>query len=569
MISVSGTLPDLRLCRGCDRIECRCLVEASRDRINRALQSSSQRDLLGGCRRFIPKKKLYDVLTRKTVAKHLSLFFTRDNDLGNQLAARIAPEDLEICACHKVECTGRRILFASLLQIGREDYLRIVCRSGSEICDSSLPVRKDSTLSGIHPNGSPALIDGEYELLESKQGQLRYHYLNRLYTAEEPVAQLYDGACLPLSNLEHYDDPKKKQSSSSHTVRRITFLGDHHKLDSGSNHFILKTFRDPLDTEDARSDFEAEWRANRQAPRHDRIVSLLCAFEFRNGYHLIFPLAPERDLRSVWEKKESANVPGYSTRWLLNECVGIAEAVAAIHEPQSLLVHLDIKSANILCFESRTEGQVSLKLKLSDFGISRTLDELQKHGVGESTVTYSPPELEFGDDILLKYDVWSLGCLYLEFITWAFYGVQGVSDFSKRRLDELDDKRTSHVKGINKADRFFKRLSHARKWHDIRSIRFHGPYQSTDPLSEKTTRSLRNFGSVSRENQIHNQLKKCVRDHISDLDSKSQNIPEFQGLLRIIKDRMLVIDVEKRASSADIRADLQNLIGSDSASISN
>ncbi|KAI1258789.1 kinase-like domain-containing protein [Xylariaceae sp. FL1019] len=391
MTSVSSSQPSLHQCQDCGRAQCQCPLEASRDRINRGLQSHSRRDLLNGCRRFVPKKELFDVLTRKTVAKHLRLFFKGDDDLGNVLAARVAPYDLETCSCHKIECTGRRVIFASLLQIGREDYMPIVCQSGAGFCDSSLPFRHD-TLSRLQSDGRLTLTKQEYDLLESGQGQLRYHHLNRLHIAEGPVVELYDGACLPLSNLEHYDDVKKKQSNSSHTVTRITVLRHHHSLDNGSDDFVLKTFRNPLDTQDARSDFEVELRANRQAPRHDRIVPLLSAFEFRNGFHLVFPLAAQRDLRSVWENKKSAEVPGYSARWLLTECIGVAEAVAAIHGPDSLLLHLDIKSANILCFESTTGGQVSLKLKLSDFGISRTLDEL--HHIEEYTNTYSPQSVD-------------------------------------------------------------------------------------------------------------------------------------------------------------------------------
>ncbi|KAI1258790.1 hypothetical protein F5Y18DRAFT_433920 [Xylariaceae sp. FL1019] len=136
-------------------------------------------------------------------------------------------------------------------------------------------------------------------------------------------------------------------------------------------------------------------------------------------------------------------------------------------------------------------------------------------------------------------------------------------------MNELDDKRTSNTKGTNRTDRFFKRLAHPPKWHDIGHIRFHGPQQSTHTVTKKTTQSWRNPISVTRgENQIHNQLKNCVVEHISHLNSKSQHIPEFQGLLRIIENYMFVVNTEMRASSMGIVAALQNLISVDGALVS-
>lgn len=38
-----------------------------------------------------------------------------------------------------------------------------------------------------------------------------------------------------------------------------------------------------------------------------------------------------------------------------------------------------------------------------------------------------------------KYDIWSLGCVFLEFVTWLVKGPAGVNKFSEKRFREAED----------------------------------------------------------------------------------------------------------------------------------
>lgn len=48
--------------------------------------------------------------------------------------------------------------------------------------------------------------------------------------------------------------------------------------------------------------------------------------------------------------------------------------------------------------------------------------------------TYEPPEVKIGRAVSRAYDIWSLACLYLEFITWLLMGGKAIDEFSECRL---------------------------------------------------------------------------------------------------------------------------------------
>jgi hypothetical protein len=64
----------------------------------------------------------------------------------------------------------------------------------------------------------------------------------------------------------------------------------------------------------------------------------------------------------------------------------------------------------------------------------------------EATKTYAPPEFELVDHPCSRsFDIWSLGCVFLEFMCWLVQGGSGsenpVDAFQKARY--LEDKNTS------------------------------------------------------------------------------------------------------------------------------
>lgn len=204
----------------------------------------------------------------------------------------------------------------------------------------------------------------------------------------------------------------------------------------------------------AETDFEDEMAANQRAT-HPRITPLLAAFKHRNKFHLLFPWADGGNLQQLWRKYEpypgldGQKAPWFSVEWMVDQCYHIADALATIHGHPSnegghfyqSQLHHDIKPENVLCFDDSRDGTSTFKLKLTDFGLSLPADSqsnLPRDLIAE-TKTYRPPERDIeGSNLGQKWDIWCLGCLYLDFITWAILGHRGVRKFEKARLDEKD-----------------------------------------------------------------------------------------------------------------------------------
>ncbi|KAI1124967.1 kinase-like protein [Nemania abortiva] len=477
-------------------------------------------------------------------------------DVSVRLAAQIAPEREEKCHCQKDTCTGKRIIFASLLRVGREDYIQcIIDRRSATFCDSTQPLKFD-TLSEVQYNAR-GLTGKEWQLLENAQWQIRAHYLSGLSVNAEEPAKLDDGAVLPLTEICSIITD---QTNMSRDISRVTIHPDHHQLARDSNIFVLKTFRNPRYRDLAEYDFKAELQGNQRAPRHDRIVPLLTAFEFGNGFHLIFPYAAEGDLHSLWKKYDvlnrSPDTHWYSPQWLLTECLGIAEALAATHQPSSEdsgrvpQLHADIKPRNILCFRN---DQNEFSLKLSDFGSSRKVrPDLTLEVSGDNVAyiyTYRPPEYDTEECISLKYDVWCLACLYLEFITWAVAGYDAIDRFSQSRLGEKNDRLALARKGEDLEDTFFKKAARPPRWYDLSSLRVGAWSQRIEKVTKKVTRSRRSFNVSRGEIKVSCRIKDSVKDHISGLLTSGLCIPEIKDFLEIVEIQMLVVEMEQRASS--------------------
>jgi serine/threonine protein kinase len=153
--------------------------------------------------------------------------------------------------------------------------------------------------------------------------------------------------------------------------------------------------------------------------------------------HFVFPWAEQGNLRTFWTENTASIKEDNHIIWAFDQLLGLADAIWALHDKNYR--HGDLKPDNILCFKvpnSRVEDLTSCVLVISDVGLSRGHDELThlrsrtKLASGE-TKTYAGPETTmFPDDpTLRRYDIWSLGCLYLEFIIWVLYGFDELERF--------------------------------------------------------------------------------------------------------------------------------------------
>jgi serine/threonine protein kinase len=227
--------------------------------------------------------------------------------------------------------------------------------------------------------------------------------------------------------------------------------------------------------------------------RHKHLISILATYIHHGEYHFIFPWAAA-DLHGYWKninQKPSETESDENLAWLAAQCQGLAEGLSCIHRyetasfkslihPDSLPTateafgeakgsqmklrlfgrHGDIKPENILYFPRHDQDLRGL-LKITDFGCAEfsTKKEVdcRRRGAVPNSPTYRAPETDLSSDdssITSSYDVWTLGCVYLEFLAWWLGGWMYVEEFAERR-SELDPSWYGQSYGHLKTDFFF------------------------------------------------------------------------------------------------------------------
>jgi serine/threonine protein kinase len=188
-------------------------------------------------------------------------------------------------------------------------------------------------------------------------------------------------------------------------------------------------------------------------PPHEHLISLLATYEQFKSFFLIFHWA-DCDLRRYWKDvNPKPSMDWQTVLWMARQCWGIADGIMAIHQYRTssskLLVpqdevfghHGDVKPENVLLFPGADYLQTKRgTLKLSDFGLAEFSAHQTRSMHPKSSFGTSPPyrapevDLEGTGAIGRSYDIWTLGCLYLEFITWLIGGWDLVGIFAFRRL---------------------------------------------------------------------------------------------------------------------------------------
>lgn len=105
--------------------------------------------------------------------------------------------------------------------------------------------------------------------------------------------------------------------------------------------------------------------------------------------------------------------------------------------------HGDLKPENILWSNDLEKYRGAGILQITDFGLGR-FHRLETRSIEDpkgvnGSATYCPPEIVLNIPVSRAYDIWSLACVFLEFITWLLEGSQGLQHFTDARLEEAAD----------------------------------------------------------------------------------------------------------------------------------
>lgn len=180
---------------------------------------------------------------------------------------------------------------------------------------------------------------------------------------------------------------------------------------------------------------------------HKHLISLLITYEQLGRFYLVFPSA-DASLHSYW--RDINQKPAFNQEtiaWVAEQCRGLTAAIAQIHFPrfdrsftreemQLFWRHGNINPQNVMWFESKDSRNGTLKLANDGAYESRDAT-IQLEGSLKTSrrfpTTYQPPEYELGETMDRSGDIWSLGCIYLEFVTWLLGGWDLLDLFIERR----------------------------------------------------------------------------------------------------------------------------------------
>jgi serine/threonine protein kinase len=210
-------------------------------------------------------------------------------------------------------------------------------------------------------------------------------------------------------------------------------------------------------------DFQREIKAFRKMPAVPHLVELCATFESDRVYRLLFPWANGGSLKRLWTdnnlptalfcKQEDIDPPVF-VHWLATQAHGLMSGLKTIHKlpepgPGEVVdgkrygIHGDLKPENILHFSQETERHQFGTLKIADFGIVEfhslaTRTSLNQEWSGPASPTYRAPEHDWDieEKMSRKVDIWSMGCVFSEMLTWALLGGDAVELYREARLKD-------------------------------------------------------------------------------------------------------------------------------------
>jgi serine/threonine protein kinase len=275
-----------------------------------------------------------------------------------------------------------------------------------------------------------------------------------------PHLELCDNTVLPF--IEDYSADAREGGFSSVSAVRM-HPAHQHLIKSQTQQQPLLAVKRLTSQSDKEFSREVEMLKTLNRWKHEHILRLLATYRFRGHYHLIF-LYAKHDLRSLWRTVEDPWQNPQYVVWAQKQMRGLAAGLYTIHENRASPVdfsdqhketssrdlddvdrtcddkwgrHGDLKPDNILWFAEDTSTlPTSGVLQIGDFGLGRFHRRQSRSLVMPGifcTPTYAAPEVALGQRITRKYDMWSLGCLFLEFCTWLLEGPQGLDTFADTR----------------------------------------------------------------------------------------------------------------------------------------
>ncbi|KAK4064164.1 uncharacterized protein Triagg1_9143 [Trichoderma aggressivum f. europaeum] len=273
-----------------------------------------------------------------------------------------------------------------------------------------------------------------------------------------------------------------------------------------SFHVALKRLLQNDQQTDVKKFYEKEKHTLEMMKKLDNkhLIKAIATYTKGNDRYFLFPWANGGNLEQLLQSKRGT-LDKDLVGWVLDQIVGLSEAIKALHDKN--IRHGDIKPSNVLCSKPETGNVGQSTLIIADVGLAKQHMDYTRNRNNTTTtrhgsITYEPPEVSPKrqlKSLSRKYDIWSLGCVFLELIIWAVYDVHGTRSLH------------GHL-GQNSNSRFW------------REARFRG--------AEK----------------IHSAVRRWMKKLKGDLKRSSA----FRDIIELIEDKFLIISDKWRADSMTV-----------------
>ncbi|KAF2625281.1 kinase-like protein [Macroventuria anomochaeta] len=314
---------------------------------------------------------------------------------------------------------------------------------------------------------------------------------------------------------------------------------------------------------------------------HPHLLKCLASFTFSSQYNMIYEKADCDVEKFMKMNSDPRKLPDMRPNDLAQQLFGLADALSVIHnqgqidpgnsfnllvpgseKPKTGYIH-DIKPENLLMFIYDDNGKKTYWFRLSDFSCAKVVDVLtsvsgkNRHSwqtVSKSgTPVYRAPESTAQGRTSRPYDLWSLGCVYLELLVWFLDGYTALINFRDKRECQVTPggrEDEGFYYAPNAGDKFRLREVVLKKMESV-SKRCEGSLQEVAnvipqllqidpegrPTAEQLVKSLKHIDSGARPpvevtSEQHAANGTCALSapvDISDSDSDSS----FGGMVRV------------------------------------
>ncbi|GAP87898.1 putative protein kinase domain-containing protein [Rosellinia necatrix] len=384
--------------------------------------------------RFLPAKSLAQLITEESVKTTLE---------------PIKPllSDIDMKELVQFVCTKARAVFATLVWCSKEPFILAFYRAG--FTDKMLPVsRSGATLVPHNDEYTPAAQatskdTGWTSVIATQFSDNQWYFISPVFKSSQFHYPLLKKYHMPFLNTSSGDAGRFGE------VKKCTIHRDHIDINIGTmcdknGHPVVakKELKRLGRWSDDHFKDVAEREANvlkkmREFP-HNHLIEVIAYCEISEmERYFLFPWAEDGNLQQYWNEK-TPHLDSAYVKWVFSQLTGLAEAIQQLHDPsKGNCQHGDIKPQNILCFKDPGAGITNCRLVIADLGLAKV--HVQEAAARDSptttkshTIMYSAPEAHVdGKPRSRVYDVWSIGCTYLEFLIWLLWGKKKLGNFQE------------------------------------------------------------------------------------------------------------------------------------------